>query len=150
MAIIGKILKSGKKAATKSSVAKPAKKAAPVKKSSAKPGAKKAAPIKKVAAKKVAAKKAAPAKKAASAKKAVPAKKVVTKKAAPAKKAAPTRSPNIVKPTLAKSAKKAPGKPFPAKLQSTTTGDSTTSFLKAPWPEVRSRKQMRRRSIGMW
>ncbi len=126
MAIIGKILKSGKKAATKSSVAKPAKKAAPVKKSSAKPAAKKAAPVKKVAAKKVAAKKAAPAKKAASAKKAVPAKKVVTKKAAPAKKAAPTRSPNIVKPTLAKSAKKAPGKPFPAKLQSTTTGDSTT------------------------
>ena len=33
------------------------------------------------------------------------------------------RSPNIVKPTLAK---KAPAKPFPAKLQSTTTGDSTT------------------------
>ena len=43
---------------------------------------------------------------------------------APAKKAAPTtRSPNIVKPQLAK---KAPVKTVPAKLQSTTTGDSTT------------------------
>ena len=50
-----------------------------------------------------------------------------SKKAAPVK-APPAakkteRSPNIVKPTLAK---KAPAKPFPAKLQSTTTGDSTT------------------------
>ena len=131
MAIISKILKSGKKAATKSSAAKPAKKAAPVKKSSAKPAAKKAAPVKKAVAKKVAPAKKAAAKKVA-AKKAAPAKKAVAKKAAPAKKAAhakkaaPTRSPNIVKPTLAKSAKKAPSKPFPAKLQSTTTGDSTT------------------------
>ena len=129
MAIISKILKSGKKAATKSSVAKPAKKAAPVKKSSSKPTAKKAAPAKKAPAKpvkKAAAKKAAPAKKVAPAKKAVakPAKKAAVKPTA--KKAAPTRSPNIVKPTLAKSAKKAPGKPFPAKLQSSTTGDSTT------------------------
>ena len=58
-------------------------------------------------------KKAAPAKKAA-----------LAKKVAPAKKAAPaTRSPNIVKPQLAK---KAPVKTVPAKLQSTTTGDSTT------------------------
>jgi len=68
-------------------------------------------------AKKIVAKKA-PAKKA-------PVKKVVAKKApakAVAKKGA-TRSPNIVKPTLAK---RAPGKPFPAKLQSTTKGDSTT------------------------
>jgi len=68
-------------------------------------------------AKKIIAKKA-PAKKA-------PVKKVVAKKApakAVAKKGA-TRSPNIVKPTLAK---RAPGKPFPAKLQSTTKGDSTT------------------------
>ncbi|MSZ02127.1 MAG: molecular chaperone DnaK [Actinobacteria bacterium] len=71
--------------------------------------------------------KKAPAKKAVKkvAKKA-PAKKVVAKKA-PAKKAAPAkRSPNIVKPSLAKSAKKVVGKPFPAKLQSTTKGDSTT------------------------
>jgi len=68
-------------------------------------------------AKKIIAKKA-PAKKA-------PVKKVVAKKApakAVAKKGA-TRSPNIVKPTLAK---RTPGKPFPAKLQSTTKGDSTT------------------------
>ncbi len=97
--------------------------------------AKKAAPAKKIPAKKSApvAKKATPAKPAAKkvakkvAKKA-PAKPAVKKvaKAAPAKavkKVAPTRSPNIVKPQLAK---KAPGKPFPAKLQSTTTGDSTT------------------------
>jgi RNA polymerase-binding transcription factor DksA len=100
--------------------AKNAKKAAPAKKSPAKksaPVAKKATPAK-PAAKKVAKKvaKKAPAK---------PAVKKVAK-AAPAKavkKVAPTRSPNIVKPQLAK---KAPGKPFPAKLQSTTTGDSTT------------------------
>ena len=68
-------------------------------------------------AKKIVAKKA-PAKKAR-------VKKVVAKKApakAVAKKGA-TRSPNIVKPTLAK---RTPGKPFPAKLQSTTKGDSTT------------------------
>jgi DnaK suppressor protein len=68
-------------------------------------------------AKKIVAKKA-PAKKA-------PVKKVVAKKApakAVAKKGA-TRSPKIVKPTLAK---RTPGKPFPAKLQSTTKGDSTT------------------------
>ncbi len=113
--------------------AKNAKKAAPAQKSPAKksaPVAKKATPTK-PAAKKVA--KKAPTKPAAKkvakkvAKKA-PAKPAVKKvaKAAPAKavkKVAPTRSPNIVKPQLAK---KAPGKPFPAKLQSTTTGDSTT------------------------
>jgi RNA polymerase-binding transcription factor DksA len=88
---------------------------------------------KKIVGKKVASKaasktvKKAPAKKAAKkvAKKA-PAKKVAAKKA-PAKKAAPAkRSPNIVKPSLAKSAKKVVGKPFPAKLQSTTKGNSTT------------------------
>jgi len=84
---------------------------------------------KKTAAKKVASKatKKAPAKKPVKkvAKKA-PAKKAVAKKV-PAKKAAPgKRSPNIVKPSLAKSAKKVVGKPFPAKLQSTTKGNSTT------------------------
>ena len=75
---------------------------------------------KKIAAKKVAKKvaKKAPAKKAPAKK--APAKKVA-KKAAPAK-----RSPNIVKPSLAKSSKKIVGKPFPAKLQSTTKGNSTT------------------------
>ena len=84
---------------------------------------------KKTAAKKVAKKatKKAPAKKPVkkAAKKAA-AKKAVAKKV-PAKKAAPgKRSPNIVKPSLAKSAKKVVGKPFPAKLQSTTKGNSTT------------------------
>ena len=78
--------------------------------------------IKKAPAKKAPAKKA-PAKKVA---KKAPAKKVVAKKT-PAKKAAPAkRSPNIVKPSLAKSTKKVVGKPFPAKLQSTTKGNSTT------------------------
>ncbi len=50
-----------------------------------------------------------------------------TTKSAPAKKVV-ERSPNIVKPTLVKKplTKKGPVKPFPAKLQSTTTGDSTT------------------------
>ena len=75
---------------------------------------------KKIAAKKVAKKvaKKAPAKKAPAKK--APAKKVA-KKAAPAK-----RSSNIVKPSLAKNSKKIVGKPFPAKLQSTTKGNSTT------------------------
>lgn len=92
---------------------------------------KKAAPAKKAPAKKATpVKKSAPAKKAAPAKKSAPVKKAVAAK--PAKKvAAPapakTRSPNIVKPTLAKSTKKAVA---PAsngtKLQSTTTGNSTT------------------------
>jgi DnaK suppressor protein len=83
------------------------------KKAPAKKVAKKA-PTKKVA-------KKAPAKKVA---KKAPAKKVAKK--APAKKVTPKRSPNIVKPSLAKSGKKIVGKPFPAKLQSTTKGDSTT------------------------
>ena len=96
------------------------------KKIAAKKVAKKA-PAKKAPAKKIA--KKAPAKKIA---KKAPAKKIAKKvaKKAPAKKvtkkAAPTRSPNIVKPSLAKSGKKVVGKPFPAKLQSTTKGDSTT------------------------
>lgn len=78
-------------------------------------------------------KKATPVKKAAPVKKVAPAPKSTAKSPvktapakAPVKKAAAVRSPNIVKPTLAKVAKKAPVKPFPAKLQSTTTGDSTT------------------------
>ena len=88
----------GKKAASKSASKSAIKK---VKKAPAKKAVKKV--VKKASAKKVAAKKA------------------------PAKKAAPAkRSPNIVKPSLAKSAKKVVGKPFPAKLQSTTKGNSTT------------------------
>jgi len=78
----------------------------------------KKSPAKKAAAKKVA--KKVPVKK--SAVKKAPAKKAAAKKAALAKKVA-GRSPNIVKPSLAK---RKPGKPFPAKLQSTTKGDSTT------------------------
>ena len=115
---IAKLVKPGKSAAKKS----PAKKAAPVKKAPVKKVAAKKAPTKKAPTKKAPVKKA-PVKKVAAKK--APAKKAPVKKAAPAKKAA-TRSPNIVKPTLSKVAKKAPGRPFPAKLQSTTTGDSTT------------------------
>jgi DnaK suppressor protein len=92
------------------------------KKSAVKKIAKKA-PAKKAPAKKAPAKKA-PAKKAPAKK--APAKKAPAKKA-PAKKVTPTkRSPNIVKPSVAKSGKKVVGRPFPAKLQSTTKGDSTT------------------------
>jgi RNA polymerase-binding transcription factor DksA len=84
---------------------------------------------KKIVGKKVAsksAKKASPKKPVKKVAKKAPAKKVAAKKA-PAKKATPAkRSPNIVKPSLAKSAKKVVGKPFPAKLQSTTKGNSTT------------------------
>jgi DnaK suppressor protein len=69
--------------------------------------------------------------------KTVPVKKAssnkVAKKVAPAKAATPVkkagaRSPNIVKPTSVKKvpAKKTSAKSFPAKLQSTTNGDSTT------------------------
>lgn len=96
----------------KKTAAKKAVKKAPAK--SAKKAVKKA-PAKKVVKKAV---KKAPAKGAKAAK---AAKKVVAKAATPAK-----RSPNIVKPSLAKSGKKPVGKPFPAKLQSTTKGNSTT------------------------
>ena len=97
-----------KKSSAKS--AKSGKSAAPAKKAAKK------APAKKAPAKKVAAKKA-PAKKVAAKK--APAKKVAAKKSA-------GRSPNIVKPSLSKPVRKLPGKPFPAKLQQTTKGDSTT------------------------
>jgi len=121
---VAKAVKAVKKAVSKSSVigkSKPAKKAAPAKKAPVK----KAAPVKKVAlakkavAKKAVAKKAAPAKKTV-AKKAAPAKKTVAKKAAPAKKAVAKKAPQVLKMP------KAPAKPVPAKLQSTTTGNSTT------------------------
>ena len=104
---------SAKKVAKKSATKKPVVKKSVIKKSNA---------PKSIAKKAV---KTVPVKKA-------PVKKVI-KKVAPAKAATPVkkavvRSPNIVKPTLVKKvpAKKASGKPFPAKLQSTTTGDSTT------------------------
>ena len=106
------------------------------------PTAKKAPSAKKPVAKKLVAKKAVKNVPLKSIKKAASTKSAVAKKIAPVKKTEPSkveskksmeRSPNIVKPTLAKKtlakkapAKKAAAKPFPAKLQSTTTGDSTT------------------------
>ena len=112
------------------------------------PTAKKAPSAKKPVAKKLVAKKAVKNVPLKSIKKAASIKSVVSKKIAPVKKVGTSkveskkgtvtkksleRSPNIVKPTLAKKtlakkapAKKAAAKPFPAKLQSTTTGDSTT------------------------
>jgi RNA polymerase-binding transcription factor DksA len=58
------------------------------------------------------------------------AKKVFAKKPAPKKvaKRFAKRSPNIVKPSMGKKSnfKKSPGKPFPAKLQTSTSGSSTT------------------------
>ena len=106
------------------------------------PTAKKAPSAKKPVAKKLVAKKAVKNVPLKSIKKAASTKSAVTKKIAPVKKTGASkveskksieRSPNIVKPTLAKKApakkapaKKAAAKPFPAKLQSTTTGDSTT------------------------
>ena len=106
------------------------------------PTAKKAPSAKKPVAKKLVAKKAVKNVALKSTKKTASTKSAVTKKIPPVKKTGPSkveskksieRSPNIVKPTLAKKtlakkapAKKAAAKPFPAKLQSTTTGDSTT------------------------
>lgn len=110
---VAKAMKAVKKAVKKAPAKKVAAKKAPAKKAPAKK-----APVKKAAPKKVVAKKA-------------PAKKAPAKKAAPAKKVA-TRSPNIVKPSLAKKqtsvakSPKAPAKPLPAKLQSTTKGNATT------------------------
>jgi len=83
------------------------------KKAPAKKAPSKKAPIKKAAVKKTAAKKTAA-------------------KKAPAKKAA-TRSPNIVKPQLSR---KAPGKPFPAKLQTSTSGSSTTISVTSTMPNA--------------
>jgi len=55
-----------------------------------------------------------------------------TKSVAPAK-AVKGRSPNIVKPQLSKSSKKrAPGRPFPTKLQTSTSGSSTTISVATP------------------
>ena len=133
---------SGKVTSKKVIPAKPAaKKAVPSKKATL---AKSVAPAKQSLTSKKApspAKKSAPAKKVVPVKQAVPATKspvskklakvpakvtAAKKESAPAKTAVKERSPNIVKPSLAKPAKKAATKAFPAKLQSTTTGDSTT------------------------
>lgn len=55
----------------------------------------------------------------------------------PAKKIT-KRSPKIIKPSLAKksSIKKAPGKPFPAKLQTSTSGSSTTISVTSTMPNA--------------
>jgi len=81
------------------------------------------------------------------AKKAQP-KKVAPKKAA--KKAA-KRSPNIVKPSLAKKSnfKKGPGKPFPAKLQTSTSGSSTTISVTSTIPNANAMPVVEERRLVM-
>jgi RNA polymerase-binding transcription factor DksA len=116
MSKVAKALKSVKKAVSKgktSNTSKPAAKKVAAKKAPSKKVVAKKAPAKKAPAKKVAAKKVV-AKKA-------PAKKIAAKKVA-AKKA-PAKAPVKAAP---KFPAKQPGKPFPAKLQSTTKDGSTT------------------------
>ena len=110
----------------------PAKKAVSKREIAKKSAVKKSPPAKKLVAKKLVAKKAVKSVPAKKSPVASSTKKSATTKGAPAKKLAGS-SPKSVKPTSAKNptvakipAKKAVGKPFPAKLQSTTTGDSTT------------------------
>ena len=75
-------------------------------------------------------------------------KKVAPKKAA--KKAA-KRSPNIVKPSLAKKTnfKKGPGKPFPAKLQTSTSGSSTTISVTSTIPNANAMTVVEERRLVM-
>ena len=75
-------------------------------------------------------------------------KKVAPKKAA--KKAA-KRSPNIVKPALAKKTnfKKGPGKPFPAKLQTSTSGSSTTISVTSTIPNANAMPVVEGRQLVM-
>ena len=84
--------------------------------------------------------------------------KVAAKKAAkksPPKKAAvkkiAKRSPNIVKPKLAKkyAIKKAPGKPFPAKLQTSTSGSSTTISVTSTIPNANALPVVEERRLVM-
>ena len=84
--------------------------------------------------------------------------KVAAKKAAkksPPKKAAvkkiAKRSPNIVKPKLAKKSaiKKAPGKPFPAKLQTSTSGSSTTISVTSTIPNANALPVVEERRLVM-
>lgn len=91
----------------------------------------------------------------ASAKKPV---KVAAKKAAkksPPKKAAAKkivkRSPNTVKPKLAGKSmiKKAPGKPFPAKLQTSTSGSSTTISVTSTIPNANALPVVEERRLVM-
>ena len=84
--------------------------------------------------------------------------KVAAKKAAkksPPKKAATKkvakRSPNIVKPKLASKSiiKKAPGKPFPAKLQTSTSGSSTTISVTSTIPNANALPVVEERRLVM-
>ena len=84
--------------------------------------------------------------------------KVAAKKAAkksPPKKAAAKkvakRSPNIVKPKLASKSmiKKAPGKPFPAKLQTSTSGSSTTISVTSTIPNANALPVVEERRLVM-
>lgn len=80
-------------------------------------------------------------------------KKVVAKKPAPKKaaKKIAKRSPNIVKPSLAKKNKfkKAPGKPFPAKLQTSTSGSSTTISVTSTMPNANAQPVAEERRLVM-
>jgi DnaK suppressor protein len=84
--------------------------------------------------------------------------KKVTKKAQPKKvapkkavKKAAKRSPNIVKPSLAKKTnfKKGPGKPFPAKLQTSTSGSSTTISVTSTIPNANAMPVVEERRLVM-
>ena len=84
--------------------------------------------------------------------------KVAAKKAAkksPPKKAAAKkvakRSPNIVKPKLTGKPmiKKAPGKPFPAKLQTSTSGSSTTISVTSTIPNANALPVVEERRLVM-
>ena len=84
--------------------------------------------------------------------------KVAAKKAAkksPPKKAAAKkvakRSPNIVKPKLSSKSmiKKAPGKPFPAKLQTSTSGSSTTISVTSTIPNANALPVVEERRLVM-
>ena len=90
-----------------------------------------------------------PAKKVA---KKAPTKKAYSSKAAkkPVKKIA-KRSANIVKPQLAKTplGKKAPGKPFPAKLQTSTSGSSTTISVTSTIPNTNALPAVEERRLVM-
>ena len=80
-------------------------------------------------------------------------KKAVAKKPAPKKaaKKIAKRSPNIVKPSLAKKPnfKKAPGKPFPAKLQTSTSGSSTTISVTSTMPNANAQPVVEERRLVM-
>lgn len=61
------------------------------------------------------------------------------------------RSPNIVKPKLAAKPlnKKAPGKPFPAKLQTSTSGSSTTISVTSTMPNANAAPIIEERRLVM-